>query len=94
MKQRLKIIPAFEDEDKERDFWATHDSMDYLNWKSAKAALFPNLKPTTRTISLRIPEHMLNRIKTLANQNDVPYQSFIKILLNQTLKKELAKTRA
>ena len=86
MKQQLKTIPLFKNEDEERNFWLTHSSTDYLDWTSAKPASFPNLKPSTKTISLRLPEYMLNQIKMLANQNDVPYQSFIKILLNQYLK--------
>lgn len=94
MKQQLKNMPAFENEDQERGFWAAHDSTDYLNWKNAKLVSFPNLKPSTKTISLRLPERILNQIKTLAHQNDVPYQSFIKILLNQALNQEVTKARA
>src|SRR3989338_6363791 len=79
--KNLKKIPKFKSEDQEREFWATHDSTEYLDWNKAKPGVFPNLKPSTITISLRLPEHLLDKIKMDARQKDVPYQSYIKILL-------------
>ena len=89
MKKKLKDIPRFETEDKEREFWATHDSTDYFDWDNAERVIFPNLKPTTRTISLRLTVSMLDRIKVLANKSDVPYQSLIKMILKERLDEEL-----
>lgn len=84
-----KRIPKFENEDQERDFWATHDSTEYVGWEKAKRVRFPNLKPSTRTISLRLPEAMLDDLKVLANKRDVPYQSLLKIFLAERIKEEL-----
>ena len=78
---RLKPIPTFRSEAEERRFWETHDSMDYVDWSKAQRASFPNLKPTTRSISLRLPESLLERIKIAANKRDMPYQSLIKAWL-------------
>ena len=89
MKKRLKEIPEFKDEDEEREFWAVNDSTDYFDWDKAEVVIFPNLKPTTRTISLRLPESMLARLKVAANKRDVPYQSLIKMFLKERLDKEL-----
>ena len=92
-KKKLKFIPKFKNEDEEREFWAAHDSTDYIDWDKAEEAIFPNLKPTTRKISLRLPEYLLWRIKELANAKDVPYQSLMKIFLAERVEKELqAKT--
>ncbi|MDL2356459.1 MAG: BrnA antitoxin family protein [Pseudomonadota bacterium] len=85
MKKQLKIIPPFADEAAERTFWETHDSTDYLDWSAAKAVVLPNLKPTTKTISLRLPQHLLDSIKAAANSRDVPYQSLIKVWLQEKL---------
>ncbi len=84
----LKQIPEFKNEDEEREFWAEHDSTDYLNWDQAERAAFPKLKPSTKTISLRIPESMLNEIRVLANKRDVPYQSLIKVFLQERIDNE------
>jgi predicted DNA binding CopG/RHH family protein len=84
-----KQIPEFKSEDEEREFWATHDSADYLDWDQAERAVFPKLKPSTKTISLRMPESMLNELRTLANKRDVPYQSLIKIILRERIDQEL-----
>jgi predicted DNA binding CopG/RHH family protein len=84
-----KPIPRFKTEDEEKEFWATHDSTEYLNWDKAKPALFPNLKPSTKTISLRLTESMLERLKILANKRDVPYQSLIKIYLDDRIEEEI-----
>jgi predicted DNA binding CopG/RHH family protein len=81
-------IPEFQSEDEEREFWATHDSTDYVDWTQAKRAVFPNLKPTTRAISLRLPKSMLDEIRQMANQRDVPYQSLIKVFLRERMNQE------
>ena len=81
-----KKIPHFKNEDEEREFWATHDSAEYIDWNKASVAVFPELKPSTKTISLRVPVQLLNSLKMLANEKDVPYQSLIKILLSEKVK--------
>jgi len=88
MKKKLKEIPEFKDEDEERQFWGTHDSTEYVDWDKAQRVVFPNLKPTTRTISLRLPVSMLDRLRVAANKRDVPYQSLIKIFLKERLDEE------
>jgi predicted DNA binding CopG/RHH family protein len=85
----MKKIPKFKTEAEERDFWANADSSDYIDWSKAKRALLPNIKPSLRTISLRLPELMLEELKLIANKRDVPYQSLIKIFLSERLSKEL-----
>ena len=85
----MKKIPKFKTEAEERDFWANADSTDYIDWSKAKRVLLPNIKPSLRTISLRLPELMLEEIKRIANKRDVPYQSLIKIFLSERLSKEL-----
>lgn len=90
MNQRKNMIPKFKNEDEEREFWATHDVTDYLDSFKQVDLEFPNLKPTTKTISIRLPESMLNQLKSLANKRDVPYQSLLKILLGEKLREELA----
>lgn len=87
-KKRLKTIPEFRNEDEEREFWATHDSMDYVDWSKAKRVRLPRLKPSTRTISLRLPESMLEELKVLAHERDVPYQSLLKIFLAERIDRE------
>ena len=81
----LKKLPKFKNEANEREFWLSHDSADYLDWSKARFVDFVNLKPTSRSISIRLPEHMISRIKVLANREDVPYQSYMKILIAQRL---------
>lgn len=83
MSKPLKAIPAFKTEADEREFWQSQDSTDYVDWKLAKSVVLPNLKPTTQTISLRLPQHLLDTIKTAANARDVPYQSLIKVWLQE-----------
>jgi predicted DNA binding CopG/RHH family protein len=85
MKKQLKSIPKFANEDEERRFWEQHDSSEYLDWSQARQVVMPNLKPTTRTISLRLPQHLLDSIKAAANARDVPYQSLIKVWLQEKL---------
>lgn len=84
-----KTIPEFQSEDEEREFWATHDSAEYLNWDNAERVIFPKLKPSTKTISLRMSESMLNELRLLANKRDVPYQSLIKVFLQERIDQEL-----
>ena len=86
---KLKKIPVFKNEEEEREFWAVNDSSDYVDWIKAERIVFTNLKPSTKTISLRLPEHILDEIKMLARKKDVPYQSLIKIFLKDRLNEEL-----
>ncbi len=84
-----KRIPKFKTEDEEREFWASHDSTGYIDWKKGKRVVLPRLKPSLKTISLRLPESMLEELKLLANKRDVPYQSLLKIFLSEKIKEEL-----
>ncbi|MBI4042172.1 MAG: BrnA antitoxin family protein [Deltaproteobacteria bacterium] len=84
-----KKIPKFRSEEEERAFWATHDSTEYVNWKKAKKLILSNLRPSLRTISLRLPESMIEELKLLANKRDVPYQSLLKIFLSEKIREEL-----
>ena len=86
-----KKIPKFKSEAEERRFWQKHDSSEYIDWKDAKEVVLPNLKPSTRKISIRLPESMIEELKVLANKHDVPYQSFIKIMLKEKIDEELKK---
>ena len=86
----MKKIPKFKNEDQERDFWNKADSSEYIDWKKARKVVLPNLKPSVKTISLRLPESMLEEIKLLANKRDVPYQSLMKIFLSERVEKELS----
>ncbi|MFH1488112.1 MAG: BrnA antitoxin family protein [Pseudomonadota bacterium] len=88
-KVKKKTIPEFRNEDEEREFWASHDSTDYLDWSAAKEVLMPNLKPTLKTISIRLPEMMIEELKLLANKRDVPYQSLMKMFLAERVEQEL-----
>lgn len=83
---KTKQIPNFKTEAEERDFWEKHDSSDYLDWHNAQAVSMPNLKPSTKTISLRLPEGLLESIKIEANKLDMPYQSLIKVWLADDVK--------
>ncbi len=78
----------FRDEDQEREYWATHDSADEVDWSKATRVTLSNLKPSVRTISLRLPESMLDALKNLANKQDVPYQSLIKVFLSERIEHE------
>ncbi|MCB0176292.1 MAG: BrnA antitoxin family protein [Anaerolineae bacterium] len=89
MAKELKEIPTFKNEDEEREFWATHDSAEYVDWDKAEAVVLPKLKPSTKTISLRLPELMLNELRVIANKRDVPYQSLIKMFLKERIDQEL-----
>jgi predicted DNA binding CopG/RHH family protein len=87
MSKRLKTTPKLPNEAAERAFWEKKDSTDYLDWSKAQVATFPNLKPSTKTISLRLPRHLLDAIKTAANARDVPYQSLIKVWLQEKVQR-------
>ena len=81
MKKKLKPIPKFRSEADERKFWESHDTTEYLDWSKRQRVRFPNLKLSTTSISLRLPQDLLERIKIAANKRDVPYQSLIKVWL-------------
>jgi predicted DNA binding CopG/RHH family protein len=87
-RRRLKPIPRFTSEADERRFWETHDSADFVDWSSAIPTRFPNLKPSTETISLRLPSGLLADLKALANKRDVPYQSLLKVFLADRVARE------
>jgi len=87
--KKLKPIPKFKNEDEEGEFWSAHDTTEYVDWSKAVHVKFPNLKPTTESVSIRFPKTMLSDIKILANKRDVPYQSLIKILLDEKLSEVL-----
>lgn len=84
-----KKIPQFPDEDGERNFWAEHDSTEFIDWRQGERVRCKDLKPSTKTISIRLPESLLDDLKMLANKRDVPYQSLLKIFLAERLKQEL-----
>lgn len=92
MRGRLKPIPKFKNEDEERNFWSKADTSKYFDWSKAERVIFPNLKPTTESISLRMPGYLLVRIKELATSRNVPYQSLIKMFLSDKVKQELRRT--
>lgn len=81
--------PVFKNEDRERRFWSKHDSTDYIDWKKGKRTLLPKLKPSVKTVSVRLPEMMVEELKLLANKKDVPYQSLLKMFLAQKIRSEL-----
>ena len=87
----MKDIPEFRSEEEERQFWSEHDSTEFVDWSKSRRGVFPNLKPSTKTISLRLPESMLEELKLLANKNDVPYQSLVKVFLSERIESELQK---
>lgn len=84
-----KKMPHFKSESEEREFWATADSIRYIDWRRARRRVFPNLHPSLKTISLRLPELMLEELKLLANKRDVPYQSLLKLFLAERIEVEL-----
>jgi predicted DNA binding CopG/RHH family protein len=85
-----KKIPQFKSEKEEREFWQTHDSTEYIDWKKAERITLANLKPSVKTISLRLPEAMLEELKLLANKRDIPYQSLVKVFLSDRIEQELS----
>ena len=88
-----KKVPNFKSEDQEWDFWSNQDSTEYVDWEKAKRVSLTNLKPSTRTISVRLPESMLDDLKMLANKKDIPYQSLLKVFLSERIKDELRTKR-
>jgi predicted DNA binding CopG/RHH family protein len=86
---KKKQIPKFKSEEEEREFWASHDATDFIDFSEAKQALMPNLRPTLKKVSIRLPESLLESIKVLAHKRDVPYQSLMKILLAEGIEREL-----
>ncbi len=84
-KKSSKPLPHFKTEAEERAFWESHDSTDYVDWSQAERARLPNLKPSTKSISLRLPVDLLERIKIAANKRDVPYQALIKVWLSERI---------
>ena len=89
MDSNLRPIPQFSSEDEEREFWTTHDSTEYIDWsKAERNPPFVHLKPSTRTVSIRLPESLIAALKILANKKDIPYQSLMKIYLSEKVKEE------
>lgn len=86
--KKLKKIPKFRSESEEKIFWQKNDTSDFIDWKKAEKISFPNLKPSVRSISLRLPESMLNDLKVIANKKDIPYQSLMKIFISEKIKEE------
>lgn len=92
-KSKLKPIPKFATEAAEQKFWATADTTEYFDWSQARRVVFPNLKPTTTPISMRLPETLLTDLKRLANEQDVPYQSLMKVYLAERVAAERGQRR-
>jgi len=92
-KRKLKPIPHFANDDEAARFWDTHDSTEYVDWSRAQRAVFPNLKLTTQTISLRMPAGLLAELRMIANSRDIPYQSLIKQILAERVREELRRGR-
>ncbi len=88
--KRLKRIPRFKSLGQERKFWATHDSTEYVDYSKAELGFFPELKPSSKTISIRLPESLVEAIKLLANKQDVPYQSMLKVLLAEKVREAMS----
>ncbi len=86
--KKLRKLPKFKNEEEEAAFWSTHDSADYIDYSRSERTLFPNLKPSTRTISIRLPESLIEHLKVLANKRDVPYQSLLKMFLIEKVEEE------
>jgi predicted DNA binding CopG/RHH family protein len=86
--KKIKHIPKFKTEDEERDFWAKADTSKYFDIEKARRVKFPNLKPSSETISIRLPKSLLDDIKIMANEKDVPYQSLMKIYLHEMVRNE------
>ena len=92
-KRALKRIPTFKSEDAEREFWATANSTEYVDWSTARTVRFPNLRPSSTAISVRLPETLLTELKLLANEQDVPYQSLLKMYLADRVRVERRQRR-
>lgn len=89
--KQFKKIPDFKNEKEEQEFWAVHDSSEYVDWDRAEKMTLPKLKPSLKTISIRLPEMMIEELKLLANKRDVPYQSLMKMFIAERVEKELQK---
>jgi len=87
-KRKPRAAPKFRNEDEERAFWAEHDVVDFFDWEHSVRGSFPALKPSTTTISLRLPKALLDELKALANERDVPYQSLVKVFLAERVARE------
>ncbi len=87
--KNLKKIPKFKDEAEESEFWSKHDSTEYIDYSKARRALFPNLKPSLRTISIRLPESLIEHLKVIANKRDIPYQTLMKMYLSEKVEEEM-----
>jgi predicted DNA binding CopG/RHH family protein len=92
-KRVMKTIPTFSSEDAEREFWATADSTEYVDWSKARMVRFPHLRPSTTAISVRLPETLLTELRLLANERDVPYQSLLKMYLADRVRAERRRPR-
>lgn len=91
--KKLKPIPHFHSDVEAGEFWMTHDTTEYLDWSKARRVRFANLRPSTATISLRLPQRLLDELRTLANERDVPYQSLLKVYLAERVAKERNRPR-
>ena len=91
--KKLKPIPKFKSHEEAGEFWMTHDTTEYFDWSKARRITFPKLRPSTATISLRLPQSLLNELRTLANERDVPYQSLLKVFLAERVAKERDRPR-
>ena len=91
--RKLKRVPEFKSKKEEFEFWSTHDSTEYVDYSKARRVLLSNLKPSTRTISVRLPESLIEHLKLLANKRDIPYQSLLKMLLIEKVEEELRTTK-
>lgn len=94
MKTTKKVLPSFKSEDEERTFWDTHSPLDYFDVARVKKATFPNLKPSLKSISIRLPEDMVDELKVLAHKRDVPYQSLAKMYLSWAIRSERLSMKA
>ncbi len=88
--KKLKEIPKFRSLAEEERFWATHDATEYVDFSKVELGVFPELKPSSKTISIRLPESLVEAIKLLANKQDIPYQSMLKILLAEKVREVLS----
>ncbi len=91
--KNMKQIPKFSTPEAEGEFWDTHDSTEYIDWSAADKTVFPNLKSSTESISLRLPSSLLAHLKMLANEKDVPYQSLLKVYLSERIDREINLTK-
>ena len=92
--KKEKKLPQFRSEAEETAFWATNDATDYIDFSKTRRAVFPNLRPSTKTISIRLPESLIEHLKMLANKRDVPYQTLLKIFLAEKVREEMGLKRS